>query len=74
MKPRRTDANTFVYDIPMQDVPMDGIDVKQGGECVYGMHHFVKETSRKLYFFKDRDEVEVHENAKKQNEANIQPS
>ena len=36
MKPRRTDENTFVYDIPMHDVPMDGIDVKQGGECVYG--------------------------------------
>lgn len=41
MKPRRVDENTFVYDIPMQGVPMDGVDVTQGGECVYGMQHFI---------------------------------
>ena len=41
MKPRKTAENTFVYDIPMLDVPMDGIDVKQGGECVYGKQHFI---------------------------------
>lgn len=41
MKPRRVDENTFVYDIPMQGVPMDGVDVTQGGECVYGMQHLI---------------------------------
>ena len=44
MKPRKTGENTYVYDIPMHGVPMDGIDVTQGGECVYGKH---------IYGFKD---------------------
>jgi len=35
MKPRKTAEHTYVFDIPMHDVPMDGIDVTQGGECVY---------------------------------------
>ena len=39
MKPRKLDENTFVYDIPMEGVPMDAIDVTQGGECVYGMNY-----------------------------------
>lgn len=38
MKPRKTSENTYVFDIPMEGVPMDGIDVTQGGECVYGKH------------------------------------
>lgn len=37
MKPRKVDENTFVYDIPMMGVPMDGVDVTQGGECVYNI-------------------------------------
>ena len=32
------DKNTFIFDIPMQGAPMDGVEVKQGGECVYGMY------------------------------------
>lgn len=39
MKPRKVDENTFVYDIPMMGVPMDGVDVTQGGECVYSKYH-----------------------------------
>lgn len=35
-RPRRLDENIFVYDIPMEEAPVDAIDVKQGGECVYG--------------------------------------
>ena len=38
MKPRKTGENTYVFDIPMEGVPMDGIDVTQGGECVYGKY------------------------------------
>lgn len=37
MKPRRVDDTTFVFDIPMEGVGMDGIDVTQGGECVYAI-------------------------------------
>ena len=37
-KPRRMDKNTFIFDIPMEGAPMDGVEVKQGGECVYGMY------------------------------------
>lgn len=36
LKPRKTDENTYVFDIPMEGVAMDAIDVTQGGECVYG--------------------------------------
>ena len=36
--PRRLNENEFVFDIPMEGAPMDGIDVTQGGECVYGMY------------------------------------
>ena len=39
MKPRKVDEKTFVYDIPMMGVPMDGVDVTQGGECVYSKYH-----------------------------------
>lgn len=35
--PRRLNENEFVFDIPMEGAPMDGIDVTQGGECVYGI-------------------------------------
>lgn len=34
--PRKKDDGTLLYDIPMEGVAMDGIDVTQGGECVYG--------------------------------------
>ncbi|CAH3027862.1 unnamed protein product [Porites evermanni] len=36
-KPRRMNKNTFIFDIPMEGAPMDGVEVKQGGECVYGI-------------------------------------
>lgn len=35
--PRKKDDGTLLYDIPMEGVAMDGIDVTQGGECVYGI-------------------------------------
>lgn len=41
MKPRRVDEDTFVFDIPMEGVRMDAIDVTQGGECVYGMYDLI---------------------------------
>lgn len=34
--PRKKDDGTLLYDIPMEGVAMDGIDVTQGGGCVYG--------------------------------------
>lgn len=37
MKPRRVDEDTFMFDIPMEGVRMDAIDVTQGGECVYAI-------------------------------------
>lgn len=41
MKPRRVDEDTFIFDIPMEGVRMDAIDVTQGGECVYGMYDLI---------------------------------
>ena len=35
-KPEKVAKNSYALNIPMQGVAMDGIDVKQGGECVYG--------------------------------------
>ena len=41
MKPRRVDEDTFIFDIPMEGVRMDAIDVTQGGERVYGMYDLI---------------------------------
>ena len=66
MKPRKTGEDTYVYDIPMHGVPMDGIDVTQGGECVYGKHIYEFLTKLVRSRWLDIDEVEVHKLAKKE--------